>query len=62
MNGNWERGHAVSFLGIFGSNFQYRVFAVRREINREADQRYNIHVTFFSTSNYSEIGWGGGGG
>jgi hypothetical protein len=25
---NWERGSAVSFLGIFVSNFQYSVFAV----------------------------------
>jgi hypothetical protein len=26
---NWERGRAVSFLGIFVSNFRYSVFAVR---------------------------------
>ncbi len=26
--GNWERGHEVSFLGIFVSNFWYSVFAV----------------------------------
>jgi hypothetical protein len=29
---NWERGRAVSFLGIFVSNFQYSVFAVH--VNR----------------------------
>ncbi len=27
--GNWERGRAVSFLGILVSNFRYSVFAVR---------------------------------
>ena len=26
--GNWERGRAVSFLGIFVSNFRYSIFAV----------------------------------
>ncbi len=26
--GNWKRGRAVSFLGIFVSNFRYSVFAV----------------------------------
>jgi hypothetical protein len=26
---NWERGRAVSFLGIFVSNFRFSVFAVR---------------------------------
>ena len=25
---NWERGRAVSFLGIFVSNFRYSAFAV----------------------------------
>ncbi len=25
---NWERGRAVSFLGIFVSNFRYNAFAV----------------------------------
>jgi hypothetical protein len=28
---NWERGRAVSFLGIIDSNFRYRVFAVYTE-------------------------------
>ncbi len=32
---NRERGHAVSFLGIFVSNFQYSVIAVHREIMDE---------------------------
>jgi hypothetical protein len=27
--GNWERGRAISFLGIFVSNFRYSAFAVR---------------------------------
>jgi hypothetical protein len=26
---NWERGRAVSFLGIFVSNFRYSAFAVQ---------------------------------
>jgi hypothetical protein len=26
---NWERGRAVSFLGLFVSNFRYSVFAVQ---------------------------------
>ncbi len=30
---NWERGPAVSFLGIFVSNFRYIVFAVRSSDN-----------------------------
>ncbi len=30
---NWERGRAVSFLGVFFSHFQYSVFAVQGPID-----------------------------
>jgi hypothetical protein len=37
---NWERGRAVSFLGIFVSNFLYSVFAVYR---KKKDERVGSH-------------------
>jgi hypothetical protein len=43
--GNWDCGRAISFLGIFISNFRYWFFAVREE--KDCKVRYIDFIGFF---------------
>jgi hypothetical protein len=51
---NWERGRAVSFLGIFVSIFRYSVYAVYHQMVRVQIIHYKIirygSIFFFSTN------------
>jgi hypothetical protein len=57
---NWERGHAVSFLGISVSNFRYSVFAVCH--TRHAMCKIKQYKSKFGESTLLKTAGGGGGG